>query len=261
MDVVVCTTEEPLFLPRYLEPAVEHHADAIAEVVLAPPTSRLRTLRRLYRMYGPRAFPRVAGRFVRAKALDALPDGLGYRLTGRYHGVASLARAHGLAVHRVPDVADPGFVARVEAVDPNVLLSVVCGQKLPPAVLDAADVAINVHGSLLPRYRGRGTAFWPLYYGDDATGVTAHLMTEEFDAGPIVEQRRFPIEPDDTVHDVYAAIADVGSDLVVDLLDRLERVGVDAVETRPNPTRAADYHSIPTAEERRQFLDRGNRFV
>ena len=166
-----------------------------------------------------------------------------------------------MAVRRVPDVADPAFEAHVEALDPDVLLSVVCGQKLPEAVLDVPATAINVHGSLLPRYRGRATAFWPLYYGDDASGVTAHLMTDAFDAGPIVEQRRFPLGPDDTVHDVYAAIADVGGELVVDLLDRLERGGADAIEARPNPTTAEDYHTLPGPGERRRFRDRGNRFV
>ncbi|PSP83005.1 hypothetical protein BRC83_08190 [Halobacteriales archaeon QS_1_68_17] len=83
--------------------------------------------------------------------------------------------------------------------DPDVVLSVVAGQRLPPEILDCADAAVNLHGSLLPDHRGRATAFWPLYYGDDRTGVTAHHMTDRFDAGPIIARRAFPIKSTDTV--------------------------------------------------------------
>ncbi|WP_415380853.1 methionyl-tRNA formyltransferase [Halosimplex sp. TS25] len=258
MRVVLFTSEEPLYLPRYLRPVLRSHAESIAAVVLAPPRQpRHEQVLNYLRTFGPGAFPRVGLRFARGKLLDTLSPALQRTATGRYHGVASLACDHGVPVRRAPDTADTAFLEWFREVDPDVALSVICGQRLPAAVLDVPDEAVNVHGSLLPKYRGRATAFWPLYYGDEESGVTAHLMTESFDAGPIVEQRPFPIEPDDSMHDLSLKIAATGGPLAVALLDRYPK----GFETRPNLTEPDDYHTLPTPPERREFRRRGNEFL
>lgn len=257
---VLFTGDEPLYLPRYLEPILESHADAFEAVVVAPPDRPLlEQVRRQYRMFGPRTFARMGAAFLRGKAFDALDavGGLGRRVTGRYHSVARLAAAHGLPVWRTGDVNAPGFVDRVRSLDLDLFLSVVAGQKLGPELLSVPDDAVNLHGSLLPKYRGRAVAFWPLYYGDDETGMTAHLMTAEWDAGPIVAQRSFPIRDDDAMHDVYLRLADTGADLACDLLERYPT----EFETRPNETTPTDYHSLPTPAERETFESRGNAFL
>ena len=257
---VLFTADEPLYLPRYLEPILATHADAFEAVVVAPPDRPvLEQVRRQYRMFGARDFGRMGVAYLRGKAFDALDaaGGLGRRLTGRYHSVTRLAAAHGLPVWRTADVNAPRFVDRVRSLDPDLFLSVVAGQRLGPELLSIPDDAVNLHGSLLPKYRGRAVAFWPLYYGDDETGVTAHLMTTEWDAGPIVAQRSFPLRDDDTMHDVYRRLAATGADLARDLL---ERYPTD-FETRPNETTPSDYHSLPTPAERERFLSRGNAFL
>lgn len=147
---------------------------------------------------------------------------------------------------------------RVRRLDPDVLLSVVCGQRIGPSLRAVPEHAINLHGSLLPKYRGRATAFWLLYYGDDESGVTAHLLTDDWDAGPIVDRATFPLRPGDTVHDVYARIAAVGAELAIDVLDSAEG---GTLTTRPNPTTGDEYHSLPSLAERREFHGWGNRIV
>lgn len=256
--VVLFTSAEPLYLPRYLQPILEAHAEIIDRVVVAPfDTPVADELRAQAGMYGLRAGTRVALRYARSRALDVLPGSLGWRATGRYHSVRAVARAYGVPVERAPDVAAPRFVERMQALGPDLLLSIVAGQRLPPALLESATDAVNLHGSLLPDYRGRATAFWPLYYGDDRTGVTAHRMTERFDAGPILTQQEFPLSPTDTVDSVYRKLASTGASLAVDLLDRYP----DLPTERPNETSADDYHGLPTPEERRAFYERGNEFL
>jgi hypothetical protein len=257
---ILFTGEEPLYLPRYLSPLLERHAGAFEAVVVAPPARPVsEQLRRQYRMFGPVDFCRMGALFARGKLLDALDaaGGLGRRLAGHYHTVARLARSHGLPVWHVDDVNAPEFVDQVRALDPDIYLSVVAGQKLGAELLSISEDAVNLHGSLLPKYRGRAVAFWPLYYGDDKTGVTAHLMTTAWDAGPIVEQRSFSIRDDDTMHDLYLRLAETGAALACDLLDRYPT----DFETRPNETTAADYHSLPTPAERARFRERGNAFL
>lgn len=257
---VLFTGDEPLYLPRYLEPILESHADAFEAVVVAPPDRPLaEQARRQYRMFGPRNFARMGAAYLRGRALDAVDavGGLGRRLTGRYHSVTRLATAHGLPVWRTGDLNAPGFVDRVRSLDPDLFLCVVAGQQLGPELLSIPDDAVNLHGLLLPKYRGRAVAFWPLYYGDDETGVTAHLMTADWDAGPIVAQRSFPLRDDDTMHGVYLRLAAAGADLACDLLEQYPT----EFETRPNETTPADYHTLPTPAEREAFESRGNAFL
>lgn len=259
MDVLLFTSEEPLYLPRYLEPIFESDHDVISAVCLAQPTATRRSqLSAQFRMFGPGDFVRIGSRFAWGKFLAQLPPGLQKQLTGRYHSVESLASAFDTPIRRVRDVNDADFVEEVRERDPDLLLSIVCGQRLNADLLSIPEWAINVHGSLLPKYRGRATAFWPLYYGDDQSGVTAHLMTEEFDAGPILAQQAFDIAPGDSMHDVYQKIARTGADLTVELLESFPD---PAFTTRPNETTPADYHSLPTAEERREFKHRGNELI
>lgn len=259
MRVLLLTSDEPLYLPRYLEPILRERGGDVARVVVAPfPGDALGSARRQLRALGPSAGLRLGARYARGRLLEALPADLGRTITGRHHSVESVARHHDVPVETVEDVNALGFLERVRRLDPDVVLSIVAGQRVGAALRERPDHAINVHGSLLPKYRGRATAFWPLYYGDEETGVTAHLLTEEWDAGPIVEQRSFPIGPEDTVHDVYRRIADVGSTLALDVLDAVED---GSIEVRPNLTTEADYYSLPSTAERREFLRRGNRFV
>lgn len=258
MRVVLFTSEEPLYLPRYVQPILEAHGDAVERVVLAPfdgPAGR--QLREYLGMYGLHAGARMGLRYLVGRARDVLARGLGTPLGGRHHSVTAVARAHGVPVEEVPDVSDPAFVDRMRALELDLLLSVVAGQRLPPALLGTATDAVNLHGSLLPNYRGRATAFWPLYYGDDRTGVTAHRMTERFDAGPILAQRSFPIGPADTVDSVYRKLAATGGDLAVDLLEEYPALPAES----PNETTADDYHGVPGPRERRLFRERGNEFL
>lgn len=258
--VVLATSEEPLYLPGYLRPVFEAHADVVEAVALVPfGGSALGQFREQLRAWGPRGTARLGARFAAGRLAGLLPGTVQRRLPGGYRSVRRLARSYGLTVRRVPDASDPAFAEWVRERDPDLLLSVVAGQRLPAPVLAAADLAVNCHGSLLPKYRGRATAFWPLYHGDDRTGVTAHLMTDEFDAGPILRQQSFPVAAGDTMHDVNRKLAETGSRLAVDLLDDL-RAGEEP-EPRPNPTDAHEYRTLPTPAERREFRRRGNRLV
>lgn len=256
--IVLFTSSEPLYLPQYLQPIFETHADSIDQVVTAPFDAPLtEQLRSQAGMYGAHAGTRMALRYGRSRALDALPGQLDRRVTGRYHSVPAVAQAYGVDVERVPDVSNPAFVERMEDLTPDLLLSIVAGQRLPGPVLESADDAVNVHGSLLPKYRGRATAFWPLFYDDDRTGVTAHRMTDRFDAGPILTQRTFPLDDADTVDSVYRKLAEAGSSLVVDLLAAYPELPAE----QPNETTSADYHGVPGPEDRRLFFERGNAFL
>ena len=133
-----------------------------------------------------------------------------------FESVEKLARSHGLEV-AIPD--DPNaidFAARIERMAPDFLFSFYYRHMLSPRVLATARRgAFNVHGSLLPKYRGRVPVNWAVLRGERTTGATLHEMVEKPDAGRIVDQLAVPILPDDRAVDVFRKVT-VAAEIVLD---------------------------------------------
>ena len=124
-----------------------------------------------------------------------------------FASVERLARARGLAVDTVDDPDDPAFVARLAALAPDFLFSFYYRQMLSPAVLATARRgAFNLHGSLLPKYRGRVPVNWAVIRGERETGATLHEMVAKPDAGRIAGQEAVPIGENDTAAEVFARV-------------------------------------------------------
>jgi methionyl-tRNA formyltransferase len=118
-----------------------------------------------------------------------------------FSSVLELAGKHGLKA-----VADPPEVVIPET---DFIFSFYYRRMLPPDILrKGRKGAFNMHGSLLPRYRGRAPVNWAVLKGETETGATLHEMTEKPDAGRIVDQQAVPIGPDDTAAEVFARVTD-----------------------------------------------------
>jgi methionyl-tRNA formyltransferase len=118
--------------------------------------------------------------------------------------VADVAAARGIACITPADPNTPDIVARVRALRPDFLFSFYYRRMLSPALLAIpARGALNMHGSLLPRYRGRAPVNWAVLHGERETGATLHYMAEKPDAGDIVAQSAIPILSDETARDVF----------------------------------------------------------
>lgn len=134
-----------------------------------------------------------------------------------FESVAEVARARGVAVLAPPAPNAPEVGRTLAALRPDVFLSVWYRRLLGPELLALPSIAaLNLHGSLLPRYRGRAPLNWVLVNGEQRTGVTLHHMTAEADAGDIVAQTPIDIEPDETALTLYQRMVKVGVDLLVE---------------------------------------------
>ncbi len=121
-----------------------------------------------------------------------------------FERVADVATTLGIPWIAPEDPNVPEVVARVAALAPDFLFSFYYRRMLAPALLALAPRgALNLHGSLLPKYRGRAPVNWAILKGERETGVTLHYMTEKPDAGAIVAQQAVPILEDDTARDVF----------------------------------------------------------
>lgn len=122
--------------------------------------------------------------------------------------VAERAHERGIAVHLPEDARAPEVAALAAAGAPDFLFSFYYRSMIPAAVLDLAPRgALNLHGSLLPRYRGRAPVNWVLVKGETETGVSLHYMVAQPDAGPLVDQEAVAIAFEDTAFTLYGKLA------------------------------------------------------
>jgi methionyl-tRNA formyltransferase len=133
-----------------------------------------------------------------------------------FESVEALARLHDVPVAKPADPNEPAFVSRIAQLAPDFLFSFYYRTMLSPAVLDIpARGALNMHGSLLPRYRGRVPVNWAVIKGERESGATLHYMLAKPDAGDIVAQQAVPILPNDTAFDVFGKVT-VAAEMALD---------------------------------------------
>ncbi|WP_176647891.1 formyltransferase [Duganella sp. SG902] len=122
-----------------------------------------------------------------------------------FESVISLCQSEGIPYVTPADARSPELLARVQAARPDLMFSFYYRHMLPAELLAVAP-AFNMHGSLLPEFRGRAPVNWAVLHGATVTGATLHEMTVKPDAGAIVSQMEVPILPDDTAHEVFGKV-------------------------------------------------------
>jgi methionyl-tRNA formyltransferase len=138
--------------------------------------------------------------------------------------VALWARRHGLAVAQPERVKDEGFLSELRALAPELAVVVAFGQIFPRALLDLPALGcVNVHASLLPRWRGAAPIQAAIAAGDAVSGVTTMMMTAGLDSGPMLLREATPIGGGETAGELTARLAALGGGLLVRTLDGLER--------------------------------------
>jgi methionyl-tRNA formyltransferase len=175
------------------------------------------------------------------------PAHRGQRLT--LPPVKTRAQAAGVEVLQPARLRDPEWPDRLRALGADVAVVAAFGQILPRAVLDAPRRgSINVHGSLLPRYRGAAPIQWAIMRGETVTGITTFQMDEGMDTGPILETASLPIGPAETAGELAARLAVLGADVLVGTLAHLDTL-------TPRPQRTQDATLAPRLKRTDGYLD------
>lgn len=137
--------------------------------------------------------------------------------------VARAANEYALEVLQPASLRDPAFLARLRALAPDAGVLVAYGRIVPPEVLAIPPRGIvNVHPSLLPRYRGAAPVARAIAAGDTETGVTILYLSEELDAGDVILQKTVRVAPDDTTRTLTARLAEEGAALLAEALPLIE---------------------------------------
>lgn len=136
--------------------------------------------------------------------------------------IKQLATRHKIPILQPLKMKDPGLLDSLSSWKPDLIVVAAFGRILPKVILDLPPRhCINVHASLLPKYRGAGPIQWAIIRGERETGITTMLMDEGMDTGAILLQEKIQIAPDDTAGTLSSKLADIGGRLLLDTLTRL----------------------------------------
>lgn len=173
------------------------------------------------------------------------PKGRGRKLAPS--PVKSVAQKHGLAVFQPEKASAPEFVKTLRAVGPDLAVVVAYGEILKRAILDLPKHgAVNLHASLLPKYRGGSPIQAAILNGDTLTGVTTIQMDEGMDTGNILLQEEVAITEDDTAGTLHDKLAEVGARLLIETVDQLE---AGTITPKPQNHELATYTRLIKKED------------
>ena len=144
------------------------------------------------------------------------------------------AQSHDIPVFQPTQLRDGSALEKLKTLVPELIVVAAYGRILPQEILDLPPKGcINVHSSLLPRYRGAAPINWAVVNGDKETGVTIMKVAPELDAGDILGQVSTPIDPEETVETVHDRLAELGGELLVKVVEEIAAGTVQATPQDP----------------------------
>jgi methionyl-tRNA formyltransferase len=247
MRIVFLTTDDPIYLPAFFERVLGRWAAETVAVYVVPPLYRHQTRRaaawRYYRTFGATATVALARRILEAHL--------------RRQSVSSCCERYGVPCATAADVNTREFVGQLAALRPDLLVSVSCPQIFKRELIEIpVRGCLNVHGAILPNYRGVMPSFWMLANGETQAGVTVHFVDERVDAGELCGQAFFEIAPDETLDDFLRRSKRIAAELLMDVLARIES---GTVERTPVDLTQGSYYSWPDRNAVRRFAAAGRR--
>jgi methionyl-tRNA formyltransferase len=156
------------------------------------------------------------------------PKGRGHKLLPP--PVKELALQNGLPVYQPLTLRDEAVQEELARLAPELIVVVAYGKLLPPRILELPELGcVNVHGSLLPKYRGAAPIQWAVLNGDAVTGVTTMYMAEGMDSGDILQRAETEIGPEETAGELFDRLKILGAKLLTDTLEQLQQGGLTRV--------------------------------
>ena len=160
--------------------------------------------------------------------------------------VKACALEHGIPVLQPEKVKEPKFVEQLRSYEPDLIAVTAFGQILSEPILEMPKYGcINVHGSLLPKYRGAAPMQWSIIDGEKVTGITTMYMAKGLDSGDMLLKAEVEITDEDTFATIHDKMAVTGANLLLDTLDQLE---AGTLERIPQDHDAATYAPMITKE-------------
>jgi methionyl-tRNA formyltransferase len=247
VKVVYLTTSDPIYLPAFFARVLGRRASETQAVHVVPPLykgqSTFGAFLRYYRTFGIRGVVGLVGRIAQAKS--------------RRSSIRAVCLQEGVPCSAVKNVNAPEFVNQLRESGTDLIVSVGCPQIFEQPLLETPSLGcLNVHGALLPQYRGVMPSFWMLANGEHMAGVSIYFMNDRIDAGELCRQQAFEIGSDETLDAFLRWSKAVAAELLLEVLGEIEAGTADRV---PLDLTKGSYYSWPDREAVRQFHAAGRR--
>ena len=196
---------------------------------------------RYFRTFGAAAAGELAVRTARAKVGGQSIEGVCER--------------QGVTCEAIRDVNEPAFLDRLRSLETQLIVSVSCPQIFRKPLIELPPLGcLNIHGAILPEYRGVMPSFWMLANGEKQAGVSIFFVNEDIDAGDLCGQRVFEIRENESLDDFLRRSKGVAADLLLDVLADIEG---GTVSRTPLDLSSGSYYSWPDREAVRRFRAAG----
>ena len=258
LRVVVMTQADRFFIPANIAKAAE--VCELLEIVEVNCKSALENrLGDYYKWFGFWQCARMGVVTIGREVEKYADRAAGYRLFGGCCSVRDVAKKLGVQYRVITNSNDPAYVRHIRALAPDLIVSYSAPQIIKPELLGVPKYGIiNVHGALLPDYRGCLPSFWYLYHGEKVGGATVHFMSADIDDGDIIEQGSVDLSDCDSMFRLMKKTKARGGELMVKAITDLAD---GTVERRKNETDKGSYFTWPTVEQAREFRARGKRLI
>ncbi len=253
---------EPFLLPKVLDKYLREFHDTTAGVniqsVAQGKRSVFQTAMDLYRLYGFGYFQWKLRKYLLKKVLAKVEnDWLGS--TRRCHSVGAVARKYGVEVTEAVDVNSEEFLSHLRGHGVEFIVSISGTQLYKKKLREQTPKGIvNCHGALLPKYRGLMPSFWTLANGESEGGTSVHYVDAKLDNGPIIVQRKYRINPWDSLEDLMARSKDLAAEAIIECV-KLVEAGDPPLS--PNPESESTHFSMPTREDLKRLRAGGHRLI
>jgi len=246
LKIVFLTTDDPLYLPALFDRVLRVHGGT-SSVFVVPPLYKDQTALsaawRYFRTFGLGATWALSRRMLVAKI--------------ERRSIARVCERHGVPCESIRDVNDPLFLERLRMLGTELVVSVSCPQIFKRPLIDLPERGcLNVHGALLPEYRGIMPSFWMLANDEKRAGVSIFFVNEDVDAGELCGQRTFEIRPGETLDAFLRRSKTVAAELLLDVLEEVEQ---STVSRTPLDLSAGSYYSWPDRRAVQRFQAAGRR--
>ena len=258
LRVVVMTQNDRFFIPKNIYKASK--VCNILEVVEVNCKSSLdNKLGDYYRWFGFFQCAKMGVKTVSFELLKYLDRIFKHRINNGFCSVRDVAASVGVPHRVITDSNEKEFVQHIRELAPDLIISYSAPQIIKEELLLIPKYGvINVHGSLLPDYRGCLPSFWYLYNDEKIGGATVHYMSAKIDDGAIIEQESVDISDCCTMFQLMKKTKELGGELMV---KAIQDIANNEVKTRVNEVEKGRYFTWPTVEQAKEFIARGHRLI
>jgi methionyl-tRNA formyltransferase len=247
MKITFLTTDDPIYLPAFFDRMLCKCRKETQGVYSVPPLYKNQTaLQAAFRYYKTFGLAASLGLCARVGMVRV-----------RRQSIASVCKKYGVLYESVPDVNAERFREGLRGAGTDLLISVSCPQIFKKPLIELPQLGcLNIHGAILPHYRGVLPSFWMLANGETNAGVSIYYVNEKIDAGELCGQRIFDIVPGESLDSFLMRSKAIAAELLLEVLGRIK----EGTITR-SPLNLADgsYYSWPDRKAVMRFEANGHR--